>query len=71
MEGSRAGRCAPPQLATSSDSRFCPPVRACAVDRPSPGPGWLHEVNHDGFRILALKQDERVTVWSRRGADYY
>jgi bifunctional non-homologous end joining protein LigD len=34
------------------------------------GPGWLHEVKHDGFRILARKQDERVQVWSRRGADF-
>jgi bifunctional non-homologous end joining protein LigD len=30
--------------------------------------GWLHEVKHDGFRILARKQGERV--WSRRGADF-
>jgi ATP dependent DNA ligase domain len=29
----------------------------------------MHEVKHDGFRILALKQGERVQVWSRRGAD--
>jgi bifunctional non-homologous end joining protein LigD len=40
------------------------------VDRPPAGPGWLHEVKHDGFRILALKQGERVQVWSRRGADF-
>jgi ATP-dependent DNA ligase len=40
------------------------------VDRPPAGPGWLHEIKHDGFRILALKQGERVQVWSRRGADF-
>jgi bifunctional non-homologous end joining protein LigD len=27
-------------------------------------------VKHDGFRILAWKQGERVKVWSRRGADF-
>ena len=27
-------------------------------------------MKHDGFRILARKQGERVTVWSRRGADF-
>jgi ATP-dependent DNA ligase len=27
-------------------------------------------VKHDGFRILALKQGERVQIWSRRGADF-
>jgi bifunctional non-homologous end joining protein LigD len=40
------------------------------VDRPPAGPGWLHEIKHDGFRILALKQGGRVQVWSRRGADF-
>jgi ATP-dependent DNA ligase len=30
------------------------------------GPGWLHEVKHDGFRIVALKQGAHVKVWSRR-----
>jgi ATP-dependent DNA ligase len=40
------------------------------VDRPPAGPGWLHEVKHDGFRVLASKRGERVPVWSRRGADF-
>jgi bifunctional non-homologous end joining protein LigD len=39
------------------------------VERPPSGPGWLHEVKHDGFRILARKHGERVQVWSRRGTD--
>jgi hypothetical protein len=38
--------------------------------RPPAGSGWLHEVKHDGFRVLALKQGERVKVWSRREADF-
>ena len=40
------------------------------MNRPPAGPGWLHEIKHDGFRIVAWKQGERVTVWSRRGADF-
>jgi bifunctional non-homologous end joining protein LigD len=40
------------------------------VDRPPAGTGWLHEVKHDGFRILALKQGDRAQVWSRRGANF-
>jgi ATP-dependent DNA ligase len=38
------------------------------VDRPPAGTGWLHEVKHDGFRIRASKQGDRVQIWSRRGA---
>jgi bifunctional non-homologous end joining protein LigD len=47
---------------------FIAPCRPTLVRAPPAGPGWLHEVKHDGFRILARKQGERVDVWSRRGA---
>jgi bifunctional non-homologous end joining protein LigD len=47
---------------------FIEPCRATLVAFPPAGPGWLHEMKHDGFRILARKQGERVEVWSRRGA---
>jgi hypothetical protein len=55
--------------------RSAPPgsIRPCEptlVDRPPAGPDWLHEIKHDGFRILAWKQGERVRVWTRRAADF-
>lgn len=49
---------------------FVRPCEPTLVDRPPAGPGWLHEVKHDGFRILVRKLDERAKVWSRRGADF-
>jgi bifunctional non-homologous end joining protein LigD len=49
---------------------FILPCNPSLVTRPPAGPDWLHEVKHDGFRILARKQGERVTLWTRRGADY-
>jgi bifunctional non-homologous end joining protein LigD len=30
----------------------------------------LHEVKHDGFRVLARNRGEHVDVWSRRSADF-
>jgi bifunctional non-homologous end joining protein LigD len=47
---------------------FIQPCQPTLVANPPAGPGWLHEVKHDGFRILARKQGEDVAVWSRRGA---
>ena len=47
---------------------FIQPSQPTLVANPPAGPGWLHEVKHDGFRILARKQGGRVEVWSRRGA---
>ena len=49
---------------------FVRPCEPTLVDRPPAGAGWLHEVKHDGFRILARKQGEQVKIWSRRGADF-
>jgi bifunctional non-homologous end joining protein LigD len=49
---------------------FIQPCQPTIVAAPPAGPGWLHEVKHDGYRILARKQGERVEVWSRRGADF-
>ena len=49
---------------------FVRPCEPALVDRPPAGAGWLHEVKHDGFRILVRKLGERAKVWSRRGADF-
>ena len=32
---------------------------------PPSGPGWLHEIKHDGFRILARKDAAGVRLFTR------
>jgi bifunctional non-homologous end joining protein LigD len=32
--------------------------------------GWIHELKHDGFRILAFKDGDTVRLWSRNGRDW-
>ena len=49
---------------------FIRPAQPILAAKPPSGPGWTHEVKHDGFRVLVLKQGEQVRVWSRRGADF-
>src|SRR5215213_6490279 len=44
----------------------CQPVLATKVPI---GDGWLHELKHDGFRIIAHKDGDRVHLWSRNGRD--
>jgi bifunctional non-homologous end joining protein LigD len=44
----------------------CLPVKAAA---PPSGEAWLHEIKHDGFRVIARKDGERVRLYSRPGND--
>src|SRR5829696_7497419 len=46
--------------------RPCKPVLSLKVPV---GDGWIHELKHDGFRILVHKDGERVWLWSRNGRD--
>src|SRR6266571_1682820 len=37
---------------------------------PLSGPGWIHEIKHDGFRILARRDSAGVRLITRRGNDF-
>jgi bifunctional non-homologous end joining protein LigD len=37
---------------------------------PPSGPGWLHELKHDGFRILARRDSAGVQLITRAGNDF-
>ncbi|MFZ2019841.1 MAG: DNA polymerase LigD, partial [Methyloceanibacter sp.] len=34
------------------------------------GRSWLHEAKYDGYRILARKEDDEITLFSRSGLDW-
>jgi bifunctional non-homologous end joining protein LigD len=40
----------------------------CTIPSPS-GEMWLHEIKHDGFRVIARKDGERVRLYSRPSND--
>jgi ATP-dependent DNA ligase len=37
---------------------------------PPTGPDWLHEIKHDGFRILARRDTTGVRLYTRNGHDF-
>jgi bifunctional non-homologous end joining protein LigD len=45
----------------------CLPSRA---ERPPSGPEWLHEIKHDGFRIMARRNSNGVQLYTRNGYDF-
>ena len=36
---------------------------------PPSGSQWLHEIKHDGFRVIARKDGDRIRLYSRPGND--
>ena len=34
------------------------------------GPRWVHEIKHDGFRLICRREGERVRIFTRRGNDW-
>ena len=46
--------------------RPCLPTKA---PQPPSGDTWLHEIKHDGFRVIARKDGECVRLYSRPGND--
>jgi ATP-dependent DNA ligase len=45
----------------------CIPSRA---DRPPAGPGWVHGVKHDGYRLIVRREGTLVRLFTRRGYDW-
>src|SRR6059058_3559203 len=48
---------------------FVPPCLPTKALEPPSGTLWLHEIKHDGFRVIARKDGERVRLYSRPGND--
>jgi ATP-dependent DNA ligase len=48
---------------------FIAPCLPTKTDRLPSGGQWLHEIKHDGFRIIARKDGPRVRLYSRPGND--
>ncbi len=46
------------------------PCLPSSANVPPSGPGWLHEIKHDGFRILARCDSAGVRLFTRNGNDF-
>jgi len=50
-------------------SGFIPPCLPTKTPRPPSGDLWVHEIKHDGFRIIARKDGAHVRLYSRSAND--
>jgi bifunctional non-homologous end joining protein LigD len=48
---------------------FIAPCLPTKTDKLPSGDPWRHEIKHDGFRLIARKDGDRVRLYSRPGND--
>jgi bifunctional non-homologous end joining protein LigD len=51
-------------------SGFIEPCLPSLADRPPSGSEWLHEIKHDGFRLLACRNAAGIRLLTRNGNDF-
>jgi bifunctional non-homologous end joining protein LigD len=51
-------------------SEFIEPCRPSKAIKPPSGPLWIHEIKHDGFRLMVRRQGARVRCFTRGGYDW-
>jgi ATP-dependent DNA ligase len=49
---------------------FAEPCLPSPAKTPPTGSNWLHEIKHDGFRIMALRDADGVRLITRNGNDF-
>jgi ATP-dependent DNA ligase len=49
---------------------FVDPCIPTLADKPPSGPGWVHEIKHDGYRLIVRRDGETVRLFTRRGYDW-
>jgi bifunctional non-homologous end joining protein LigD len=51
-------------------SAFIQPCLPSRAERPPSGPGWVHEIKHDGFRMMVRRDGAGVRLLTRNGHDW-
>jgi bifunctional non-homologous end joining protein LigD len=49
---------------------FIEPCLPSKAARPPSGPLWVHEIKHDGYRLMVRRDGERVRCFTRNGHDW-
>ena len=49
---------------------FIKPALPCPADHPPNGGNWIHEIKHDGYRLMVRRDDAGVRLLTRNGHDW-
>ena len=58
------------RMRSRSLAAFVEPCLPCPAQRPPAGSNWIHEIKHDGFRIMARRDSAGVRLLTRNGHDF-
>src|ERR1700727_3622035 len=59
-----------PPSDTGRQNGYVPPCIPTRAPKPPAGPGWVHEIKHDGYRLQVHRQGDAVRLFTRRGFDW-
>jgi ATP-dependent DNA ligase len=51
-------------------SGFVPPCIPTRAAKPPIGADWVHEIKHDGYRLIVRREGKAVRLFTRRGFDW-
>jgi bifunctional non-homologous end joining protein LigD len=51
-------------------SGFVPPCVPTGAPKPPVGPDWVHEIKHDGYRVVVRRDGDTVRLFTRRRHDW-
>jgi bifunctional non-homologous end joining protein LigD len=54
----------------NAPAAFIHPCQPIVAKQPPTGPGWAHELKHDGYRLQIHVRDGRVRLYTINGADW-
>lgn len=49
---------------------FIEPCHPTRVFKAPSGPLWIHEIKQDGYRLMVRRRDDRIRIYTKRGADW-
>src|SRR6201981_1545645 len=57
-------------MITVSRNGFIAPCIPARAAKPPAGPDWVHEIKHDGYRLIVRRDGDTVRLFTRRGYDW-
>jgi ATP-dependent DNA ligase len=57
-------------MVTVGPNGFIEPCFSTRAAKPPVGPDWVHEIKHDGYRLIVRRDADTVRLFTRRGYDW-